>query len=702
MNADRGGGNSACMKRLVSALLALVFLAPLAARADEGMWTLDHFPTAKVKAAYGFTATPAFLDHIRLASVRLPGCSGSFVSSTGLVMSNHHCARSCIQNISTPQIDYVASGFSAKTLADERPCPGFEILSLVGIHDVTKTVTNATAGTRGAAYNLAQRAVFAKIEADCQTATGNQCHVVSLYHGGIYDLYTYKKYTDVRLVFAPEEKIAFFGGDPDNFTYPRFDLDCSFLRVYDRGKPLTPPAYFAWSAAGAKENELVFVSGNPGSTSRLLTVAELAELRDFANPFTLRYLSELRGLLTRFTQESPEHARIANNALFGIENTIKAIQGRQNTLLDATFFASKMAQERAARAAIARDPALAAKFGGAWNAIADAEVHARSMSMRFGWRESQGAPGTYLGSARSLIRAAAERPKPNAARLREFSDAALPQLEHRLAAPVPVYPEFENLVLAFNLTKMREYLGVDDPYVKAILGTDSPQTVADRITSGSKLADPAVRMDLYTGGAAAVAASNDPAIVLMRKVDELARATRKTYEDTVTSVIRQNDERVAQADFAVHGTNKYPDATFTLRVSYGAVKGYRENGKTIAPFTTFAGAFAHATGADPFALPPSWLAAEKSLPGNTPLDFISTNDIIGGNSGSPVINSKAQIVGLIFDGNIESLGGDYGYDGRQNRAVSVHSSGLLEALKNVYHADRLAAELVSQPGTRAP
>ncbi len=684
------------MSRIVAALITLVMLAPLAASADEGMWTIDHFPVAQVAKTYGFTATPAFLDHVRASSVRLPGCSGSFVSRDGLIMTNHHCARGCVQALSDPQHDLIAAGFYAKTPQDERTCPGFQIVSLLGITHVTKQVTAATAGTVGASYNAKQRAVFASIESAC--ANGDpliQCQVVPLYHGGLYDLYRYKKYTDVRLVFAPEESIAFFGGDPDNFTFPRYDVDCAFLRAYENGKPATAPDYFRWNAAGTKEGDLVFVPGNPGSTSRLLTVSELENLRDSTLPRTLRAQSELRGLLTQFSSESPEHARIARNALFGIENGLKGNWGREEQLLDPAFMARKVAAERAERAAIARNPALRAKYGGAWDAITQAERRARELSLPYSWRETQGAPGAYLGMARTLVRAAAERAKPNAQRLREYQDAALPQLQTRIAAAVPVYSDLERVTLTHNLTKMREWLGADDPYVRALLGTDAPQTVAERIVSGSKLADPAVRKALYDGGPAAIAASTDPAIVLVRSVDDLSRAIRKQYEDDVEAPLRLNDEKVAQADFALHGLATYPDATFTLRVTYGSVRGYRENGLSVAPYTTISGAYRHATGSEPYALPKSWLDARGTVNASTPLDFVLTADIIGGNSGSPVIDAQGRVVGLIFDGNIESLGGAYGYDIQRNRAVAVDSRGLLEALRAVYHADRVAGELAT-------
>ncbi|MBV9439468.1 MAG: S46 family peptidase [Candidatus Eremiobacteraeota bacterium] len=684
------------MQRLAVVLAALAVVAPQAARADEGMWTIDRFPVAAVQKAYGFTATPAFLNHIRASSVRLPGCSGSFVSRDGLIMTNHHCARGCIQALSDPQHDYIASGFFAKSAAEERVCPGFQINSLLSIAHVTPQVVAATKGTTGADFNAKQRAVFARLESACQSGDATlQCQVVSLYHGGIYDLYKYRRYTDVRLVFAPEEAIAFFGGDPDNFTYPRYDLDCAFLRAYDAGKPVTAPDFFPWSPGGTRAGQLVFVPGNPGSTSRLQTLSQLEMLRDYQMPRIIRSLAENRGMLTQFSTESAEHARIARNALFGTENSLKGDWGREEELLDPTFMERKAAAERVERAAIARNPQWRAEYGGAWDAIARAQRRAVELGESYAYRELQGAPGAYLGFARTLVRAAAELPKPNAQRLREFQDAAIPQLRQRLNAPVPIYPDLERVTLANALTKMREWLGEDDPFVRAMLANDSPQTVADRIVAGSHLSDPAVRRDLFGGGATAVAASTDPAIVLMRAVDPLARATRKQYEDEVLAPARLNGEKVAQADFALHGASTYPDATFTLRVSYGAVSGYQENGHAVAPYTTIAGAYRHATGSPPFDLPASWMAAQSTVKGDTPLDFVASVDIIGGNSGSPVIDAQGRIVGLIFDGNIESLGGDYVYDPRQNRAVAVDSRGLLEALRDVYHADRLVTELTT-------
>ena len=683
------------MRRFLTLVLIAAF-ATIArpAVADEGMWTLDNFPEAAVAKQYGFKATPAFLDKLRAASVRLPGCSGSFVSGTGLIMTNHHCARGCITYNSSEKNDYIKTGFFAAKQQDELVCPGFSIVSLVSIADVTKTVNVATAGTAGAGFNAAERAVFSKLENACAPDKATQqCQVVTLYNGGRYALYAYRKYSDVRLVFAPEEAAAFFGGDPDNFNFPRFDLDCAFMRVYQDGKPMTSPNFFRWSTAGAAANELIFVPGNPGSTSRLDTVAELEYLRDVQNIAALRGLSERRGLYSQFATESVEHARQATSVLFGIENSLKATVGHETTLLDPAFMAKKRAQEAADRAAIAKNSVLAKKFGGAYDAIATAERRARDLQTTFTYRERDGAPGFYLATARTLVRAAAERIKPDAQRLRGFNDAALPQLVALLTASRPIFTDLEKTTLAYSLTKTREFLGPDDAYVKALLGNDSPEIVAARVTEGSKLADPAVRKALYDGGAAAIAASTDPAIALVRATDAMSRVARQTYEDQVGAPIAKNDALVARAQFALHGLTTYPDATFTLRVTYGTVKGWTERGTPIAPFTTFGGAFAHATGSDPFALPASWIAARNALDPKTPLDFTSTADIIGGNSGSPVVNAKAEIVGLIFDGNIHSLGGDYGYDLRDNRAVAVDSVGLLAALRTIYHADRLATEL---------
>jgi hypothetical protein len=686
------------MHRLLAGLLALL---PLAAAADEGMWTYNNFPKAAVKAAFGFEPTTAWLDKARLASARMAqGCSASFVSPTGLVMTNHHCAHSCIEQLSTKERDLVKAGFYAKALADEVKCPEIELNQLVEITDVTARVTKATEGKSGRDFFMAQRAEQATIEKACQTDDGLRCEVVSLYRGGVYDLYKYRRYQDVRLVFAPEFGIAFFGGDPDNFMFPRYNLDVAFLRVYQDGKPARMKDHFTWSPAGAKVGEPVFVSGHPGGTSRKLTVAQLEYQRDWVLPERLLSVAELRGKLTEYQLRGEEQARHANATLFYVENSFKALYGRHQALLDKDFFAGKARAEADFRAALAKDPEKAQKYLPAFDAIAAATAEARKLSRQLEFKERM-VGGDLLNLARQLARAGVERPKPNPERLKEFSDAALPALTQELFSEAPVFPEFEIFRLTHLLTKLREKLGADDPFVKKVLGQKSPAELAAELVKGTKVADVAFRKRLWEGGQQAVAeaARTDAMLAFALRVDEDGRAVRKVLDETIQPVLTKNQELIARAHFAVEGTSAYPDATFTLRLSYGAVKGYEENGVPVAPVTVFAGAFDRHTGREPFALPESWLAAKPRLDLATPFNFVSTNDIIGGNSGSPVIDKDLQVVGLVFDGNIQSLGGDYGFDAAVNRAVSVHSSAILEALGKIYGADRLVQEL--RPGKAA-
>ncbi|HZZ85076.1 MAG TPA: S46 family peptidase [Anaeromyxobacteraceae bacterium] len=680
--------------RTLAALTALA-LAPFAARADVGMWTFDNFPSQKVEQAYGFKPSPEWLRHVQLSSARLAGgCSGSFVSPEGLVMTNHHCAHGCIEQLSTGQRDFVKSGFQAKTLQEEVKCPEIEVNQLVGITDVTAEITKATAGLEGQKYFEAQKGAMARLEKACQTSDALRCEVVTLYHGGIYDLYKYRRFQDVRLVFAPEFAIAFFGGDPDNFMFPRYDLDVSFLRVYEDGKPAQMKDWFKWSPAGAREGELTFVSGHPGGTSRQLTISELEYQRDVALPERLFSLSELRGQLTQYQKRGAEEARHSNALLFYVENGVKALKGRFEALVAKDLFQSKVKDEEALKARLARDPEKARKYLPAFDAVARSQATLKEIRKPLRYVEQGGGfQGELFHHARALVRGGDERLKPNEKRLREYRDSALPAVTQALFSTAPIYPELEIFQLTFSLTKLRENLGADDPFVKKVLGKKSPEDLATELVKGTKLADPALRRQLWEGGKAAVDASRDPLIELARFVDPDGRAIRKKYEDEVEAVQRKNDELVAKARFEIEGTSTYPDATFTLRLSYGTVKGYQENGRYVKPITTFAGAFERATGRDPFALPKSWLDAEKRLNFATPFDMATTNDIIGGNSGSPVIDRDARIVGLIFDGNIQSLGGDYGFDASVNRAVAVHSSALLEALERVYGADRISKEL---------
>jgi hypothetical protein len=691
------------MKKLLApALLAVLLFAP-ALRAEEGMWTFDNFPSDRVQKAYGFSADKAWLDHVRLSSVRLAlGCSGSFVSPDGLVMTNHHCARRCIRDLSTAQNDLNANGFYAKTQSEERTCPRMEINQLIGMQDVTARVQGATRGLSGEAFFRAQKAEFARIEKACQTSDRLRCEVVTLYHGGRYQLYTYNRWKkDVRLVFAPEESAAFFGGDPDNFNFPRYDLDVSFLRVYEDGKPLQTPDHFRWSQAGAREGELTFVSGNPGHTSRLLTVAQLASLRDVMIPLKLERLAQERGWVEQFGQRSPEARRISRDTLFGVENQYKAWFGRRDALNDAAFFSTKMKEEQSLRARVAKIPALQKEVGGAWDAIAKATLTEEKLERETTWIRSENRYFSELfGIARNLVWGVAEKEKPDTERFREFTDARLPLTELLTFSKAPIYPEFEVEQLTLGLTKMREELGADHPYVKKVLEKDSPRQLATRLVQGTKLFDVATRRALWSGGPAAIAASTDPMIVFVRRLDPDMRAARKAYEDQVESVVRKNSELIAKARFQLEGMSQYPDATFTARLSYGSVRGWtREDGVKVPPFTDFSGAFARATGEAPFDLPESWLKAKDRLTLTTPLNLVTTNDIIGGNSGSPMLNRNAEIVGLVFDGNLPSLGGDYGFDIRNNRTVAVDSRGLTEALRVIYGADRLVQEF-QPPGPR--
>ena len=679
----------------VPVLLLLGLLLTVPARADEGMWLTNAFPSQRVGERYGFAPDQAWLDHVRLSSVRLAaGCSGSFASADGLVVTNHHCSVGCIERLSSAGHDYVADGFYAATEADEKRCPGMEVNVLVGIDDVTDRVRAATAGKQGQAFGDARRAAFAELERACATSDDVRCDVVTLYHGGAYHLYRYQRYQDVRLVFAPEVAVAFYGGDPDNFMFPRYDLDVSFLRVYQDGKPLKPRHWLRWSATGASAGDLVFTSGHPGRTSRLNTVAQLALQRDVALPERLFWLLELQGWLDQFAVRGAEQARVSGTLRFGLSNGIKAMRGMRNALIDPSFFAGLQQREQQLRASVQATPDLQARFGDAWTRVEAAVGLARTLRTRYlalegGW----GLPSRLFDLARLLVRAGAELPRPNADRLDEFSDARLPGLRLDLMNPAPISAELEIERLTFGLTKLQQLLGPDDPLVRRVLGSEGPRGVATRVVTGTKLADPAVRKALFDGGAAAVAASDDPMLRLAADVDPEARAIRKRFEDDVLAELDRGTEAVAQARFAVAGTSDYPDATFTLRLSYGAVEGWSTGEIRVPPFTTLGGAFERHSGAAPFALPASWLKARDRLALDTPLNLCTSNDIVGGNSGSPVVDRRGELVGLIFDGNLPSLGGEYGFNPADNRAVAVDVRALVETLRVVYGASRVLKEV---------
>jgi hypothetical protein len=666
----------------------------LALSGDEGMWLLNDFPAERLAKLHGFSPTKEWLDHVRLSSVRLAlGCSGSIVSPEGLVMTNHHCASGCIQHLSTKEHDLAASGYLATNEKEERKCPGMEINQLVDISDVTERMTNATKGLTGRPYFDALKAATATVEKECSGGKDEvRCDVVSLYRGGRYHLYRYRRFQDVRLVFAPEAGVASFGGDPDNFNFPRYDLDLSLVRIYENDKPAKLEHYFKWSQAGAKDGDLTFVSGHPGRTSRLLTMAQLEFRRDIELPIRLIWLSELRGVLLQYADIGKEEQRTSAGLLHRVENAIKALKGRREALVDEPFMARKREDERALRTFVDATPALA-DVKGSWDALEHAQADARRLYRRYALLEGNGAFNDDLSEhAMTLVRAATELKKPNAERLPEFADAKLPALKAELFANTPIYPRLETVLLTHALTKLREGLTVDDPLVKKILGKRSPAEFAASAVKGTRLADPAVRKAIFEGRAAANTMA-DPMLALARLIDDEARAVRKEMEDKVDAVAKRNGELIAKARFALYGTSQYPDATFSLRLSYGVVKGFREGDRDVKPFTDFGGLFDRATGSDPFRLPPRWIAAEKKIDRGIPFNFATTNDIIGGNSGSPVINKEAELVGLIFDGNIHSLGGDFGYDGDKGRAVAVHSAGIIEALDKVYGAKRILAEL---------
>ena len=679
---------------LAGFLLVSLSLFTQLMQAEEGMWTFDNFPSKMVGEKYGFTPSQAWLDHVRLASLRIAGgCSASFISPEGLVMTNHHCVVECVEQISTPKDNFVDDGFVAKTDAEERKCPAFELDQLVEIRDVTREVQGAIVGKAGHEANRALHAKEAELQQSCGADASVRCDVVSLYHGGIYDLYRYKRYTDVRLVFAPEYGVAQFGGDPDNFNFPRFDFDIGLLRAYEGGKPAASPDYLRWSANGSKDGELVFVAGNPGGTSRELTNAQLAFERDTFFPARMPVLAEYRGLLEEFRTRGPEQAREANEDLFFVENSFKANIGRQGALLDPQFFATKVQEEQKLRTATAADPKLAGDVS-AWDDIAQIQRLRTQLFVRNAALGNRMFRSGLLGDAMTLVRAAAERAKPNAERLPEFTDQALVHVQQALSAPVPVYKDIEELDLTFLFTTIRRDLGTDDEFVRKMLGKESPEQLAHRLVSGTRLEDPKLREELYKGGKSAVAASTDPMMRFAATINDDLLAVRKDYEARVDAPTRAAAERIAKARFAVYGTSVDPDATFTPRLSYGTVKGFEDGeGKFVQPYTAIGGLFERATGAPPYKLPESWLKAKASLNPSLPMNLSTTNDIIGGNSGSPLIDKDAKVIGLIFDGNIFSLGGDYGYDAKQNRAVAVDSHALLEGLQKVYHLNRVVDEI---------
>ena len=658
------------------------------------MWTFDAPPIDYWRRTYGFAPDQKWLDHVRLASVRLPNCSASFVSSRGLVLTNHHCGRDCTASSSPPDSNYIQTGFAARTLADEKKCAGLYVDQLQSIQNVTTRVRAAITGTTAAEQAAQRSAIISQIQTECNQQTQLNCQVVSLYQGGIYSIYRYRRFNDIRLVMAPEGDIAFFGGDPDNFTYPRYDLDMTLLRVYENGQPYSPPDYLKWSPAGAIENELVFVVGNPGSTGRLNTIAQMEYLRDVGYPATLAAYKRALAIYAQLAQTDTSAARRYQNDVFGVANSQKAVTGYRAGLLDTLSMAKKRAFEQELRARIAADPRLQAQYGGTFEAIANAQRELATFSPQLRYY-GFGGGSTLMQLAGGIVRVALFANAPDSARLPQYRGPGLANIRNQILAPVPIDTAFERLAIAAQLRAAQSDLPANDPFLRAALAGQTPDARAAALVRGTRIGDPAVRQQLVQGGAAAIESSTDPMIVFARQIDPLNR-TQLARANAVNAIIAANSEKIGQALFATYGTALPPDATFTLRISDGVVKSFPSNG-TIAPYkTTFYGLYERSAAfddKDPFKLPQRWVDRKGNLDLSTPYDFVSTNDIIGGNSGSPVINRNAEIVGLVFDSNIEGVSNRFIFSSDVGRTVSVHSRAIPEALRKMYDGARIADEL---------
>jgi Peptidase S46 len=684
-------------RQVSAALLTTALLCP-AIPADEGMWTFDNPPVKQLQEKYKFTPTQQWLDHLRLSSVRLnDGGSGSFVSPHGLLLTNHHVARGQLQKNSSAEHDYVRDGFYAATPEEEMKSPDLEVNVLVSTENVTERVHTAVGAAKTTEEEFAKRkAVIADIERESTEKTGLRSDVVTLYSGGEYWLYRYKKYTDVRLVFAVEQQAAFYGGDPDNFTYPRYDLDMALFRVYENGKPIDSKDYLKWNPKGAGDGDLVFVSGNPGGTERLVTYEYLISLRDDLYPSVVELLKNRIAVLKDYSARGPEQSRQAATMIFGLENSRKVLEGRRDGLQDKNLMEKKRKEDEDFRGKVDANPEWKKEYGNAWKMEDEALEKQRTRIKQQIFRSTDSQLSML---AIQIVTYVAEIKKPDGERLPGFHDSQLDSLRQRLFSPAPIYPEFEIARMTGALELDVKELGPDDAFLKGVLDGRSPKEAAEYLVKGTKLADPALRKSLIDGGQAAVDASTDPFIVMARRVDPIRREQIKWFEDNVDSVEQRAGELLGKARFAVYGKNTYPDATFTLRLSYGQALGYPLNG-TIAPYkTTFYGLYDRAASFNykpPFDLPKRYTDGRDKLDLSTPFNFVTTNDIIGGNSGSPVVDRNGEIVGLIFDGNIESLVGDFVYDSYQNRAVAVHTAAMTEALKKLYGAQKLVDELMGQ------
>jgi|CXWL01.1.fsa_nt_gi hypothetical protein len=683
------------MKRIFAFLLSINLLASFVL-ADDGMWTFDNPPLKQWKERYNFEPSKEWMDKLRLASVRFPGASGVFVSPNGLVATNHHVASGFIERLSSKERDLLKNGYYAKTQADELKVPDGNVSILESYDNVTERVHNAANSGATDVERAAKRsAEIAAVEKDCPA--GLRCEVVSLYSGGEYWNYRFKRYTDVRLVMAPEEQAAFFGGDYDNFVYPRHDLDFTFVRVYENAKPASTPNYLKWSSTGAPEGEFIVASGYPGSTARLLTIAQLAYQRDVGNPLQEKVWKTRRKALEDYSKRGAEQLRQANSGMRSLANSLKRLEGQQNGLLNPRNFAKKEAEEKDLRDKLAAKPDLNRQYAPAWEAIAkaNAELPTKADQLAF----SSLASSRLATIAQQIVTYHIETAKPDAQRYPEYRDTRLEAFRTSLLSPAPIYSEMEEAALTYWMNEARKTLGASDPFVKAALGDAEPAEVVGRAIRETKLNAPAARKALLEGGAAAIAASTDPMITFASRVEPVIRELRSWNEKNILAVETSNGTKIAQARFAVYGKNMPPDANGHLRLCYGIVKGYEED-TTLVPYkTTFFGLYDRALSfgeKDPFHLPESIKNARTRIDLATPLNFVYTADTIGGNSGSPVVNRKGEVVGLNFDSNNQKLSNRYWYidENEGSRAVGVHSAGIIEALKKVYNANELVRELL--------
>jgi hypothetical protein len=677
------------------AVLVVLAAATVVTHAEEGMWTFDNFPIARANETLGTAIDQAWLDRVRASSVRFGNCSAGIVSPEGLVLTNNHCVATCVANLSTPAMKYAETGFTPARREDEARCPGAVAEVLQSIADVTGRMRAAGAALSGQAFTAARDAEAGRIESEtCGTDATRRCSVVALYRGGQFKLYVYRLYTDVRLAFAPEDRAATFGGDPDNFNFPRFAIDAAFIRLYENGRPAATPVHFRWNASRPTEGQPVFISGSPGATQRLLTQDQLATIRDLVLPMDQLITSELRGRLLQFSTLGQGEGFIAMDPLVSLENTYKRGLGRMRALVDPEFMGRRARDEAEFRRRVATNAELSRRVGDPWADVAAVQPKQRELYPAYSLLEARAGGGsTLFGWAMTIVRGAQERAKPSDQRLPEFANSRLAAVEARLLADRPVYRVLDQIQVEWWLSKTREWLTADDPRVRVLLGKESPEGLAARVMRQTTVNDAQVRRELWKGGLAAVQASADPLIRYVLTLQEPTRAIRREWEEQVQGPTDRASERLSDARFAVYGESVYPDATGTLRLSYGRVEGSNVPGQRFGPFTTFAGLWERATGAAPFDVAPKLLAARGRIAPDTVLDMSVSSDTIGGSSGSPAINAAGELIGANFDSTVLTQRNAYGYDRDVNRSIIVTAAAVTTALRDVYDMPRLLAEL---------